>query len=96
MYLHTVEHDPKERDLKSVVAAQMSGWLYESHCWIEDPELPYKKCMWCEHKSSKDMQEDEAPGKAPTICVKNPIIESMMVSQIKDLLPAAEDANGKG
>lgn len=76
MYLNTKTHPVDDaKRINSILAHQIMAWIFESHCWVEDPEAAelHKTCMWCEAKSSKDGQED---GKeAPDLCPKNPVME---------------------
>lgn len=69
MYINQIEHKGKE---PSVVAAQMIGWLYESHCWFEEQNNPVKKCVWCGAESTEDMKIVGLP--EPTMCLRNPLV----------------------
>jgi hypothetical protein len=70
MYIHVVEHKGREQ---SVLAAQLIGFMYESHCWVDGTDAGYKACLWCEAISREDMKMDDTPGGEPILCPENPI-----------------------
>ena len=76
MYLNTKTHPVDDaKRINSILAHQIMGWIFESHCWVEDPLSSdlHKTCMWCESKSTKDGQEDDK--EAPDLCPKNPVLQ---------------------
>lgn len=86
MYLNVKEHKGRE---PSVVAAQIIGWMYESHCWVEEPDNPVKKCAWCEAESERDMKMVGFP--EPTMCLRNPLVIGADLREVLTALGAAND-----
>jgi len=83
MYLNTKTHPVDDaKRVNSILMAQTLGWLYESHCWVHDPETNDKTCMWCEAKSQVDQQVDELP--APNLCPKNPVLTVFLTEHAGD------------
>lgn len=77
MYLNRNEHKGRE---PSVVAAQLIGWMYESHCWIETPPEPGKKCAWCGAESVEDMKMVGFP--EPIVCLRNPLVVGLDLREV--------------
>jgi hypothetical protein len=69
MYINQIEHKGKE---PSVVAAQMIGWMYESHCWFEEAGKANRVCVWCGAESAEDMKIVGLP--EPILCLRNPLV----------------------
>ena len=87
MYINTKEHKGRE---PSVVAAQLIGWMYESHCWVEEPGNPVKTCAWCEAQSQgDDMTMVGFP--EPILCLRNPLV---IGADLKEVLTALGADNG--
>ncbi len=83
MYLHMVEHKGNE---PSIVAVQLIAWMYESHCWLENPPAKAKTCVWCGAVSKKDMKIEGFP--EPIMCQKNPLISG---ADLRTVLEALAD-----
>ena len=91
MYLHKIIHDGKEPD---AVAGQLIGWVYESHCWFDDPEEDHKKCLWCDSISREDMKMEGLA--MPVMCAKNPLLSGEDLMQALELLGKAPVPNVDG
>lgn len=89
MYINQAQHAGSE---PSVVAAQLIGWMYESHCWLESPPDKTKKCVWCNAESIKDMTMVGFP--EPIMCQGNPIISGADLRAVLEQLGAG-GADGK-
>ncbi len=71
-----------------VIAQQLKGWAYESHCWdctmgnISGP----KECMWCGATSVVEMEID----KGEQICPGNPFITQAIIEKIRKMQDGEE------
>jgi hypothetical protein len=81
MYLHIVQHKGNE---PSIVAAQLIAWMFESHCWLENPPATTKKCVWCGAESQKDMKMVGFP--EPIMCQNNPLISGADLRSVLEQL----------
>lgn len=78
---------------ESVLAAQLIGWMYESHCWVDGKDFTHKVCLWCAAISKEDMKIEGTPGREPNMCPKNPLITvpEALGEAIKDTAQLALD-----
>jgi hypothetical protein len=90
MYIHVVEHKGREQ---SVLAAQLIGFMYESHCWVDGTDAGYKACLWCEAISRDDMKMDDTPGGEPIMCHANPLLD--MSKGLSELFPGLPKLTAK-
>lgn len=77
MYLNAYSNKSHKDDEEEVIAQQLHGWVYESHCWtVMHAHRPnFKICKWCGRKSSTDMQMDKPGGHA--MCKDNPAMKTL-------------------
>jgi hypothetical protein len=56
MILFPAHFKKKEKERRKILDAQITGWIYESHFWVNDKnekDSNYKVCRWCGQKSNK-------------------------------------------
>ena len=75
MYLHPITHKDK---YDKITALQTNGWLFESHCWMDEGGSWPRTCKWCGAVADRDMH---IKGRAMNyLCPKNPIIEELVTT----------------
>ena len=88
MYINKALHEGREQ---SVLAAQILGWMYESHCWVDGAgqtgTFQHKVCLWCEAISKVDMKVEDMPGKEPCLCTENPVVLGASLSAALGMVP---------
>jgi len=87
MYINQQKHAGHE---ESVLAAQILGWMFESHCWVEGEGFENKVCLWCNAVSKEDMKIEGLPGREPLLCHANPLLAPVpeVLAAIKTSVPA--------
>lgn len=79
MYLNIAHH--KNREAK-IIAIQARGWIFESHCWVDEGGWP-RTCKWCGITVQKDMTQI-GTGKID-VCPENPMIKEF-IDCLKELV----------
>ncbi|KKK79379.1 hypothetical protein LCGC14_2834080 [marine sediment metagenome] len=92
MYLHPITHKGK---FDKIIALQMNGFLFESHCWVDEGGWP-RTCKWCDAVADKDMHIEGAETSvvAPGLCPGNPAIQDLL-DAIKGLADVVQARNPK-
>jgi len=86
MYLHHIQH---KDEFDKVIALQMRGFLFESHCWVDEGGWP-RTCKWCGAVAKRDMKmkgQNEI-----TLCPKNPAIKDL-INAIQGLADVVQKCN---
>lgn len=71
MYLHPITHKDKE---DAVLMAQLNGWVFESHCWVDAGGRHPQTCRYCGATTKRDMLQKGGN----KLCTKNPALEPIL------------------